>query len=82
MSRKQFKWIFTAAIAIFTIVTVLVVSSPGFLTTIGGTPRGASRFAILLALVPYWWMAFAAHRRQLPRELERYLEDFGTEKKA
>lgn len=83
ISDREFKWMLTATVLIMTGLLMTTLLWPGT----NGNPQvghnsSPQRFLILLVLVPYWFMVAGAHRRQLPKELEKYLQDFGTESKA
>ena len=82
ISRREFKWTFTFAVAIVTVGMAVFLAFMDSPSLNEASTSGPWRFAILLTLAPHWGIALAAYRRQLPRELERYLEDFGTEKKS
>ncbi|MGB3477924.1 MAG: hypothetical protein WBB67_02055 [bacterium] len=74
--KKAFKWIISVMVVIMTLgIFRLLLSADA-------AQIGLWCFALLLILMPYWMIAIGAHRRQLPKELEQYLEDFSAEKKA
>jgi len=82
MSHREFKWIFTIAVVIMTGGMLAALFAGGSAEASPAHPTGPWRYVLLLILAPYWFMVVGAHRRQLPKEMEQYLQDFGTETKA
>ena len=82
ISTREFKWIFTFATAVVTAGMCVMLAYAPPQTQGTGDLTGPLRFLMLLTLVPYWFLVVGFHRRQLPKEMEQYLQDFGTEKKA